>query len=141
MKLNYLKAWCVAAALGAIHAMACADIVVVVGAQSPITSLTKDQVADIYLGNSRVYPDGSTAIPTIIGPGPYKAEFFMKVLGRSESQVRAIWARQTFTGRGATPRELNDAVEVKQVLVVNPRAIGFIDRSALDSSVKVVLTP
>ena len=141
MKLGNWKAWSAVIALSLACGLARADIVVVVGVSSPLTRLTKEQIADIYLGNSRVYPDGSPAMATIIGPGAQKTEFFSKVLDRSESQVRAIWARLTFTGRGVTPRELTNASEVKQVLAGNPRAIGFIDRAELDERVKIVYQP
>jgi ABC-type phosphate transport system substrate-binding protein len=130
-----------AGALSLVCAAAWADILVVVGVHSPVNSLTKEQVADIYLGNSRVYPDGNKAIATIIGSGSTKNEFFTKVLDRSDSQVRAIWARQTFTGRGTTPRELKDSNEVKQAVAADPKVIGFIERSAVDSRVKIVYMP
>lgn len=141
MKLSKSIACSLAGALSLVCAAAWADIVVVVGVHSPVNSLTKEQVADIYLGNSRVYPDGSKAIATIIGSGTPKNEFFTKVLDRSDSQVRAIWARQTFTGRGTTPRELKDSNDVKQAVAADPKVIGFIERSAVDSRVKIVYVP
>ncbi len=141
MKLNKRLAWSVAGALSLACAAAWADVVVVVSVHNPINRLTKEQVSDIYLGNSRMYPDGSKAIATIIGSGEAKNEFFTKVLDRSDSQVRAIWARLTFTGRGTTPRELKDSAEVKQAMAADPRVIGFIERSAVDSRVKIVYVP
>lgn len=139
-RCKWTTCW-LAGALSLVCAAAWADVVVVVGAQSPIGSLTREQVTDIYLGDARVYPDGSKAIATIIGSGSTKDEFFARVLGRTDSQVRAIWARQTFTGRGTTPRELKDASEVKQAVLADPKVIGFIDRSAVDSRVKIVFAP
>lgn len=141
MKFSKLKTYGLAGALSLVCAAAWADIVVVVGVHSPVSSLTKEQVTDIYLGNSRLYPDGSKAIATIIGSGATKDEFFAKVLSKSDSQVRAIWARQTFTGRGTTPRELKDSNEVKQAVLADPKVIGFIDRSAVDSRVRIVYAP
>lgn len=141
MRIKQFMACGLAVWLAWAAAEAHADVVVVVGAKSPIGALTQDQVADIYLGRSREYPGGGTAISYIIGASPIKDEFFDKVLHKSDSQARAVWARQTFTGRGVAPRELKDAAEVKQAVSANPQAIGFIDKSALDARVKVVYAP
>ena len=40
-----------------------ANVVTVVSAKSPITALSKTQVADIFLGKSNRYPDGAQAMP------------------------------------------------------------------------------
>ena len=50
-----------------------------------------------------------------------------------------MWARITFTGKGTPPKELKSDAEVKAFVAANPRAIGYVDASAVDSSVKAVL--
>jgi hypothetical protein len=44
-----------------------------------------------------------------------------------------------FTGRGQPPREAPDNAAVRKLVADNPSLIGYIDRSALDASVKPVL--
>jgi hypothetical protein len=43
-----------------------------------------------------------------------------------------------FTGRGKPPTEISTTKELKIFLTNNPGAIGYIEKSAVDSSVKVV---
>ncbi|WP_374595513.1 phosphate ABC transporter substrate-binding protein [Aquabacterium sp.] len=141
MKRNTLVVFGLVVSLNLVSLPALADVVVVMGINSPVTTLTREQVTDIYLGKVRELPTGGIAAPTMVGGTPAKDEFFSRVIGKSDSEIRAIWARMTFTGKGVAPRELKDAAEVKKMLASNPRALGFIDRSALDSSVKVVYAP
>lgn len=118
-----------------------AGVVVVVGAKSPVGQMTKTQVADLYLGKARDFPSGGTAVLTIEDSGPAKSEFLDKVLGKSEQQARAIWARLIFTGAGAAPKEITSPAEMKKVLANNPNTIGVIDKADLDGQIKVVLEP
>jgi hypothetical protein len=40
-----------------------ADVVAVVSTKNPLTSLTKAEVADIFLGKAVRFPDGTLAVP------------------------------------------------------------------------------
>jgi ABC-type phosphate transport system substrate-binding protein len=56
----------------------------------------------------------------------------------SAAQAKAIWAKLYFTGRGIPPREGTDSKEVIKLISSTPGAIGYIEKSSLDSSVKVI---
>ena len=110
-----------------------AEIVVIVNpAAGP---LTQDQVTDIYLGRSNLM----TPIDQV-DANPIKAEFYKKTTGRDLSQVKAAWSRIVFTGKGMAPHEAADAAAVKKAVASDVKAVGYIDRSALDGTVKVALT-
>lgn len=109
-----------------------ADIAVVV---NPSANLTKDQVNNIYLGRSFEFkpldmPEGNAT----------RDHFYKKLTDRDPPQVKAIWARVVFTGKGQAPLMLPDADSIKKAVATDPKAIGYIDKAAVDSSVKVVLT-
>jgi ABC-type phosphate transport system substrate-binding protein len=116
-----------------------ADGLVVTGAKSPLTALSKDQLSDLFLGKIASLPDGSGAI-LIDQPesSPLRNEFYLKVTNRSAAQARAHWAKLYFTGRGVPPRVATDSANIKEMLNSIPGAIGYIEDSALDSSVKVI---
>ncbi len=95
--------------------------------------LTKDQVAAVYLGRNPDLkpvdlPDGS----------PTREAFYKKATERDAAQIKAVWSRIVFTGKGQPPKELPDAAAVKKAVAADPKAIGYIDKSAVDASVKVV---
>jgi len=54
--------------------------------------------------------------------------------------VKAPWSRIVFSGRGVPPKEVSDATAVKKAIVADSKSVGYIDKVATDSSVKVVLT-
>jgi ABC-type phosphate transport system substrate-binding protein len=108
------------------------DIVVIVNpAAKPIS---KEQIADLYLGRS----GGLTPVDQPVGSAIY-AEFYKKATGRDIAQVKALWSRILFTGRGLPPKQLPDSAAVKQAVAANPNAVGYIEKSAVDASVKVAL--
>jgi ABC-type phosphate transport system substrate-binding protein len=129
-------------AFGLSAASATADAVAVVSTKNPVIALTKDQIADIFLGKSAHFPDGRPAVPIDQVEGSAaREEFYLKFAGRAPAQVKAYWSKLIFTGRGQPPREASSGTEVKKLLVANPDAISYIERNAVDASVKVVSLP
>ena len=121
-------------------AIATADVVAIVSSASPITAVTKDQMADIFMGKIHRLPNGAAAVPIdqIEGSGA-REEFYTKVVGKSVAQMKAYWSKIIFTGRGLPPKEMPTSEDVKQLVVSNPAAIGYIDEKLVDSSVRVLL--
>jgi len=120
---------------------ASADVVAVVSARRPVTTtLSKDQVANIFLGKASRFPDGSQAVPIDQVEGSAaREEFYLKFSGKSPAQLKAHWSKIIFTGRGQPPREVSNSIEVKKLIVENPNAIGYIEQSLVDGSVKMLL--
>ncbi len=131
IKLRYLLTVAAIAFAGAVHA----QVVVVVGASSTAGNMTKEQVADIFSGRSTEFE------PVDQADGPVRGEFSSKVLGKSTTQMKAFWAKAAFTGKGTPPKELAGSAEVKQALAGNPKRVGYVEKSAVDGTVKVILSP
>jgi ABC-type phosphate transport system substrate-binding protein len=118
-----------------------AQVAVVVGAKSDVGTLTGDQVSAIYLGKTDKFPNGNTALPLDQNSGsPVRGTFYDKVTGKSEAQVKAAWSRLVFSGKATPPKEIASSAEVKKMVGANPNTIGYIEKSAVDSSVKVVFS-
>lgn len=118
-----------------------AQVAVVVGAKSPTAAMTADQVAGIFLGKSNTLPGGAAAAAADLPEGaPLREQFYSKVTGKSAAQVKAGWSRLVFSGKATPPKELPSAADVKSFVAGNPDAIGYIEKSAVDASVKVVLS-
>ena len=128
-------------ALSLCDSTASADVVVVVPTKSPVTTtLSKNQVADIFLGKASRFPDGSQAVPIDQAEGSAaRDEFYLKFAGKSAAQLKMHWSKIIFTGRGQPPREVSNSMEVKKLIVENPDAIGYIEPGMVDGSVKVPL--
>jgi ABC-type phosphate transport system substrate-binding protein len=114
-------------------AVAQADVVVIGNLAAP--TMSKDEVSQFFLGKSQAMKpvDRSSA-------DPIKAQFYQKLSGQDLSQVKATWSRLVFTGKASAPKELADAAAVKKAVAADPKAIGYIDKSEVDATVKVLLT-
>lgn len=116
-----------------------AEVVVVVSDRSPVTTLSKNQITDIFLGKNSRFPDGNQAVPIDQGEGSsVRDQFYATFIGKSAAQVKAHWSKIIFTGRGQPPAEVSNGSEVKKRLAGNPAAVGYIDKSELDASVKAL---
>lgn len=123
-------------------ANASADVVVVVSVKSAIASLTAVQVTKIFLGKTNVFPNGDKADPVDQAEGStIRDEFYSRVLNKSPSQISAYWAKTIFTGDGYPPKLLESNEAVKRAVAGSPNAIGYINKSAVDSSVRIILAP
>jgi ABC-type phosphate transport system substrate-binding protein len=132
----------IAAVLASMAAVAHAEVVVVVSSKSSVAELTKDQVADIFLGKAATFPQGGQAVPIDLAPGaPNRDEFYTKTTGRSAAQLKSYWAKQSFSGKGTAPKAVAGDDEVKKLIAANPNTISYIDKARVDASVKVVFTP
>jgi len=130
-----------AAALLQAAALAQAQVAVIVNPKNPAAEMTYEQVAGIFLGKSSTLPGGATAAPADLPDGsPVRDKFYSSVTGKQASQVKAAWSRLVFSGKATPPRELGSAADVKKFVAANPDAIGYIEKSAVDGSVKVVLS-
>lgn len=117
-----------------------AQVAVVVGAKSATAAMTADQVASIFLGKSNQLPSGAAAAAADLPESAaVREQFYTKVTGKSSAQVKAGWSRLVFSGKASPPKELASAADVKSFVAANPDAIGYIEKSAVDGSVKVVL--
>lgn len=118
-----------------------AQVAVVVGARSAVGPMTQEQVASVFLGKTGQLPDGSVAKPADLpDSNPSRELFYTKAAGKSAAQVKAAWSRLTFSGKGTPPKELPSAAEVKAFVAGTPGGIGYIEKSAVDASVAVVLS-
>ena len=121
---------------------AAAKIVVIGNLTNKNTSIEASEVSKIFLGKVRSMPDGSPVKPVDQLSGKKsRVEFLDKVLHKSEPALKSYWASIIFTGNGSPPTALEDDKAVKKFVSENTDAIGYIDSSFLDSSVKVIYSP
>ncbi len=130
----------VSVAIGLFANTASPEVVVIVSNKNPATTLRTEQVADLFLGQSGNFPEGAEAVPIDQSVGSaIRDEFYAKVTGKSPPLMKAYWSKMIFTGRGQPPKEVADSAAMKKLVADSPHLIGYIDKSAVDASVKAVL--
>lgn len=118
-----------------------AQVAVVVGAQSTVVALTTEQAASLFLGKSDQLPGvGAAVLLDQPESAPVRELFYTKVTGKSAAQVKAAWSRLVFSGKATLPKEVANSAAVKKMLVASKNTVGYIEKSAVDSTVKVLLS-
>ncbi|MES2627023.1 MAG: phosphate ABC transporter substrate-binding protein [Pseudomonadota bacterium] len=116
-----------------------AEVVAVVASTSKVKQLSTTQIADIFLGKTSRFPDGSAAIPVDHAESSAeRSEFYSRYAGKSAVEMKKHWSKLIFTGRGQPPKQLPDAGAVKALLAQNPAIISYLDRSEVDDSLTVL---
>jgi ABC-type phosphate transport system substrate-binding protein len=112
-----------------------AEIVVIVSQKNPATRMFSEQASQFFLGKSNLFTPVDQADGSAI-----RNEFYHKVADKDAAQVKALWSKLVFTGKATPPKEYANSAEVKKAVAADPKAIGYIDKSAVDDTVKVILT-
>jgi ABC-type phosphate transport system substrate-binding protein len=132
---NIIKTVVLAAAACAVAVPALAEVVVVVNPKSAASAMSNEEVAQFFLGKS-------SSMTPIDQPesSAIRGEFYKKVTDKEPAQAKALWSKLVFTGKATLPKEVPSSADVKKAVAADPKAIGYIEKSAVDASVKVVLT-
>jgi ABC-type phosphate transport system substrate-binding protein len=125
--------------LAALALPAQAQVAVVVSAKSTASNLTAEQAAALFTGKTQELPGVGLALLLDLPDGaPAREQFYGKVTGKTAAQIKAGWSRLTFSGKGTPPKEVPSSADVKKLVANNANAVGYIEKSAVDASVKVL---
>jgi ABC-type phosphate transport system substrate-binding protein len=113
-------------------------LAVIVHPSRPV-SLSRAEVARIYLRKQRFWDDGEPIVAINREAGSrVREQFSEQVLDAEPSWLAAYWNEQYFHGI-FPPATLSSAAAVKQFVARERNAIGYIEAAEVDDSVKVVL--
>ncbi len=116
-----------------------AEVAVVVHPSAGFDSLSEDDISRLFLGKSKSFPNGESAVPVNQNEGEATRDKFNEaVVKKNASQLKAYWSQLVFTGKGTPPKDVGASADVKKLVAANPNMIGYVDSSAVDGSVKVV---
>jgi len=120
------------------HRVLAEDVVVIVNPNIK-GSMSRHEVAQIFLGKSTQFPSGEMAKPLDIDPAdPNYERFAREVLRKSPEQLRAYWAKQVFTGRGSPPEAGKNDEVLRALVAEDRRYLSYISDDKKDASVRVV---
>lgn len=115
-----------------------AEVAVIVNAANANT-VDASNISRIFLGKAKAFANGEVIEVINLKAGtPSRDAFESAALNKSASQIKAYWSKRVFSGKGKPPKELASDAEVLAYIAANKSAIGYIDASLVDASVKVV---
>lgn len=116
-------------------------LVVIAHKDVTLDKLSPERATQIFLRQLPSWPDGQPIQPIDQREGSgLRRVFYEQVSGRSPGQLRAYWARQSFTGMGLPPRQADSDEEVLRLVQSTPGAIGYVARRPVGAKVKVLLS-
>lgn len=137
MLRRYFLVCCFAAT--PVIAAAADDIVVIVNQKTAVNKLSREEVIDIFLGRNRRLPSGVTALPLDLpGTSLEREQFYSRLTSKSVSEINAYWARLIFSGRASPPSLAHSQEEAMQMVADNRSAVGYVARSKVIPSVKII---
>lgn len=135
--MNKFKSLAVAFVLSVFSGFSFAEVSVIGSPGLPVDVITKDQAENLFLGKAQNINGVSVSIFDLSGSEAARAEFLEKVMGKTESQLKAYWSRQVFTGKGQPPKQgsAGDAVEF---VTSSNEGISYVDSGSVPDGVKVL---
>lgn len=116
-------------------------LAVVVSVNSPLRDITRQTLAELFLGQRQRLRDGTAPEPVMANGGAEREQFFSTVLRRPAAEYRSAWAAQQFGGRRRAPPELAGADAIKVHLQRHAGAIGYLPLSLVDATLRIVFLP
>ncbi len=124
-------------------AHAWADLVIVTSEATGISTLSKEDVINIYLGRYRRLPNALPALPIDMAESSeIKKKFYWLLVGKTLAEINSYWSRLIFSGQTQPPAVLNSSEDAIMRILRVPGTIGYIERgnhSKLDKRLVVVL--
>lgn len=117
-----------------------AELVLIVNPSSGVEHLSRTEAVNIFMGRYRKLPSGIVAFPIDIGSNSKERKEFYQLLVRKDlPEIDAYWARLVFSGQTSPPLQAPDARTAVQLVASNRSAIAYVDRAAVNDSVKVII--
>lgn len=116
------------------------EVAVIVNRENPVDDLTYDQLVKTFKQDKRHWNDGRPIYLIMQEAGsPEKELVLKKVFKMDQEELKKFWLTRIFRGEiPSFPKTLSSNAAVRRFVGQVAVAIGFIDASAADETVKVL---
>jgi ABC-type phosphate transport system substrate-binding protein len=117
-----------------------ATFVVIVNSDNPVTTVSRTELAEIFLKRLTKWPAGTRIVPVDLPQRSSVREDFSKAVhNRSAAAVTAYWQQQIFSGKDVPPPEKRTDADVVAFVRENPGGVAYVGAGTpLGTGVKVV---
>jgi len=107
--------------------LAADSFVVIVNDTEPVSSLSPQEVSNLFLRKLAKWPDGTNVVPVDLDEGsPARVSFSRSVHGKNVGAIKAYWQKMIFSGRAIPPPEKRSPAEVVAFVRSQRGAIGYV---------------
>ena len=120
------------------HAQETAEYKVIVNASNPLSTMSRNQAARIFLKKEERWSNGfAITVVDLATDHPARLAFSRAVLGKEADAVEAYWRKLIFSGMGSPPLKLATDAEVVTFVGNNVGSISYVsDDTELGVAVK-----
>lgn len=115
------------------------QVVIIVNPNVPVDSLTKNKLLDLYTGDIRKWDNNQPIVTFDLKPKLKVRDQFFNLLGKTSSRMKSIWLKKMLAGEGDPPTAMDSEKSLLSKIASTPGAIGFVSKSIVNSSVKVII--
>jgi ABC-type phosphate transport system substrate-binding protein len=115
-----------------------AELIVIANKSVTQSTLTGQDIKDIFLGNKQYWNDKSKISVAALSEGDTAKSFFKTYLGMSPKKYGGMWDEKLYTGGKLSPRLFKNSKQLIDFITQTSGAIGFIDSSSPAIDVIVV---
>jgi ABC-type phosphate transport system substrate-binding protein len=133
---TWLRPTILMAVLLAASSSAVAGVVAIVNIAN--TTADRSTISRLYTGEAKSWSDGTSAKLYDLSDESARDEFCKAYTGKNASAIKTGWAKAVFTGRAVPPKMLDSDRDVKNEVSKDKNAVGYVNESSVDGSVRVV---
>ncbi len=113
-------------------------VVVVANKSVSASSLSIEEVKNIFLAKKTQWRDGSKIVFVALKSGGVQDDFLKSYLQKTSSQYNRYFRTLVFTGKGKAPRTFSTEAEVISYVSSTAGAIGYVSSETNTRSAKVI---
>lgn len=114
------------------------DWVLVTNKDNSMSSIAKADLKRVYTGKMKKV-GGNTVIPIMLADNvPVTTQFLDEIVDKTPDAYKKFWVQQQIKGLGTAPMTQKTSAAAKLIAAGIPGALTYIEKSALDDTVKEV---
>lgn len=122
-----------------VSAQETASFKVIVNASNNVSSMTKEQVSELFLKKMTQWENGRKTLPVDqVSSSPIREKFSKEIHEKSVTAINSYWRQKIFSGRDVPPPEKSSDADVLAYVEENADAIGYVSANAPADKVKVL---
>lgn len=137
MKIRLIAAATVAFLLIPVLSVA-GDVVIIGHPTVPVSTLTKYEISNIFLGKKSVWSDSTKISFGIQKKNAVHKKFCKEYLNKSPSLFANYWKRKLYSGKGLSPHILDGDQAMIKFVAETTGAVGYVSKNTPLDKVKTI---
>lgn len=113
------------------------EVMIVSNKTVPNSSISKQDIKDIFLGKKLYWEDNTRIIVATMTQSEANTTFLKTYLNQTAKQYDSYWEKKLFTGDKNAPKRFKTPKLMLEYIASTPGSIGFLDSTTPPQNVKI----